>query len=357
MKYLTGFLLTALLVYSEAAYSQDVYVLRFEEDAHFVARVSQRAVSDVLTVGRVAVYGASERAIAVLSHKAAAGGYILDILDLSTGTVTASWPVDADPVMQLSGPSRDIVLSDAFAYFLTIKHSDVGASFHFNQLSLLDGYIRTLPLPARFANPRLTDFEGTPLLYSWNGFGVVRFDPLTQRFEELVSRVDVADVVSKEEMGKRSGKISASAFADHVAVSGAGVFRLSKFGNLHQVLNPDLSPLDADRSMPLGSAENILRLFETTFDDRPAIGVVRKVNGRLQLAYIDAERLSVVGKRVLPRGVVPQSIVGSTHNAVFYIDRSAGSIMRISKHSETMVSRLPAAQVAGARIVAVSGSG
>lgn len=356
MKDLTRLLAIALLACAHAAYSQDVYVLRFEGDAHSVTRVSQKAVANVLTVGRVAVYGASDRAMAVLSHKVAAGGYVLDIVDLSSGALSASWPIGAEPVMQLSGPSRDIVLSDAFAYFLSIEHSNVGASFHFNQLSLADGSVRTLPLPRRFANPRLTDFEGTPLLYSWNGFGVMRFDPLTQKFEDLVSRVDVAEVISAEEMAKRSGQISTFAVADHVAVSGAGVFRLSKLGNLHQVLNPELSPIDTDRSIPLGPAENILKLFATSFDDRPAIGVVRKVDDRLRLAYIDAERLSIISERALPGGVVLQSIVGSTHNATFYVDRSAGSIKRITKRAATTVSRLPASQVAGARIVTVSGS-
>jgi hypothetical protein len=355
MKHLTRILFTALLAYTQLVHSQDVYVLRSEEGAQYVSRVNQGATSEVLKVGHVAVYGATERALALLSHKAGGGDYTLNIVDLRTGTVTASWPVDEEPVMQLSGTSRGIVLSDAYAYFLTMTFGTSGASFRLSRLALADGSIRTLPIPQGVANPRLTDFEGTPLLTSWNGFGVVKFDPSTQQFEKLVSRVDVGEVISEEEVGKRSGRINASAFADHIAISGAGVFRLSKLGDLHQVLNPDLSPVDADRSIPVGPAENILRLFPTTSDGRPAIGVVRKVSGRLQLTCIDAERLSVVWNRALPSGAVPQTVVGSMNNEAFYFDRSEGLIKSISKRSDKELSRLPAAHLIDAAILAVSG--
>jgi hypothetical protein len=356
MKHLTGILFTALLAHTQLAHSQDVYVLRSEESGQYVSRVNQGAISEVLKVNQVAVYGATERALAVLSYKAGTGGFILDIIDLRAGTVAASWPVDEEPVMQLSGTSRGIVLSDAYAYFLTMTFGTSGASFRLSQLALADGSIRTLTIPQGFANPRLTDFEGTPLLTSWNGFGVVKFDPSTQEFEQLVSRVDVGEVLSKEEVGKRTGQINASASADHVAVSGAGVFRLSKLGDLHQVLNPDLSPVDADRSIPLGPTENILRLFPTTSEDRPAIGLVRKVGDRLQLECIDAESLSVVWKKTLPGDVVPQTVVGSMNNEVFYFDRSEGSIKRISKRSDRELYRLPKARLIGATILAVSDS-
>lgn len=356
MKHVTGLLFTALLGCAQLVHSQDVYVLRSEEGAQYLSRLNDGAISEVLKVSQVAVYGASERALAVLSRKVGAGGYTVDIVDLRTGTVTASWPIDEEPVMQLSGPSRGIVLSDAHAYFLTMKFGASGASFRLSQLALANGSIRAVPIPQTFANPRLTDFEGTPLLTSWNGFGVVKFDPATQQFAKLVSRVDVGEVISKEEVGRRSGEIGASAFADHVAVSGAGVFRLSKFGDLHQVLNPDLSPVDRDRSIPLGPATDILRLFPTTSDGRPAIGVVRKVSGRLQLTCIDAEGLSVAWEKALPGGVVPQTVVGSMSGEVFYFDRSEGSIKSISQRSGKELSRLPAAHLIGARILAVSGS-
>ena len=89
--------------------------------------------------------------------------------------------------------------------------------------------------------------------------------------------MEVADVISKEQAVTRVGHVNPYAVATHVAVSGAGVFRLSKLGNLHQVLNPDLILLDAGRTISVGSAENVLRLFGTTFNDRPAIGLLRKV--------------------------------------------------------------------------------
>ena len=356
MKHVIGLLFTSLLGCAQLAHSQDLYVLRSEAGAQYVSRVNEGTVSEVLKVSQVAVYGSSERALAVLSRKTAAANYVVDIVDFRTGTVTASWPIGEEPVMQLSGPSRGIVLSDSHAYFLTMKFGDSGASFRLSQLALANGSIRTVPIPKSFANPRLTDFEGTPLLTSWNGIGVVKFDPATQQFEKLVSRVDVGEVVSKEEVGKRSGQIGAGAFADHVAVSGAGVFRLSKFGDLHQVLNPDLTPVDADRSVPLGPAADILRLFPTTSEGRPAIGVVRKVNGRVQLTCIDAEGLSVAWEKALPAGVVPQTVVGSMNGETFYFDRSEGSIKSISKRSGKELSRLPAAHLISARILAVSGS-
>jgi hypothetical protein len=356
MKHVIGLLFTALLGCAQLAHSQDLYVLRSEAGAQYVSRMNEGTVSEVLKVSQVAVYGASERALAVLSRKTAAANYVVDIVDFRTGTVTASWPISEEPVMQLSGPSRGIVLSDSHAYFLTMRFGDSGASFRLTQLALANGSIRTVPIPKSFANPRLTDFEGAPLLTSWNGIGVVKFDPVTQQFEKLVSRVDVGEVVSKEEVGKRSGQIAAGAFADHVAVSGAGVFRLSKFGDLHQVLNPDLTPVDADRSVALGPAADILRLFPTTSEGRPAIGVVRKVNGRVQLTCIDAEGLSVAWEKALPAGVVPQTVVGSMNGETFYFDRSEGSIKSISKRSGKELSKLPAAHLISARILAVSGS-
>lgn len=260
--------------------------------------------------------------------------------------------------MQLSGPSRDIVLTDVAAFFLTVEHGgDAGASFQLNELSLADGTIRKVPLPTGFANPRLVNFGGVPLLYSWNGFGVARFDATSQRFDQLISRVDVGEVVSREEMAQRSGQIGAGAFADHVAVPGAGVFRLSKLGDLQQVLNADLSPVDEAHSISLGPAESVLRLFATTMDDRPGIAVVLKRNGGLQLAYVDALRLSMLGEQALSRGAVPQSFVGSSYNSVFYIDAAVASIKSLSKRSEKAVARLPASLVGTARILWISEGG
>lgn len=358
MRFLTKLLLAAVLLQSwQAVYSQDLYVLKIEGDADRIAKAHGGVLADVLKVGRTAVYGATENAIAVLSYRPA-GSYVLDLMDMATGALSASWPVAGEPVMQLSGPSRDIVLTDTAAYFLTLEHGgDTGASFHFNQLSLADGAIRQFPLPARFSNPRLVDYGGVPLLYSWNGFGVVKFDSVAGRFEELVSRVDVGDVISREEAGRRSGQIGASAFADHVAVPGAGVFRLSKLGELHRVLNADLSPVDAADSIALGPAENILRLFATTVDERPAIAAVLKTNAETKLVYVDAMRLNVLGERPLGRKAIPQSFLGSTRNTVFYIDRAAESIKALSKRSEKSIARLPAAPDTSARILAVAGGG
>lgn len=355
MKHLISFVLAALLAHSQASYSLDMFVLLSKEGTHSILKVDKRGVVDTLPVGQAAVYGASEHAIAILSYKPDARSYKLELVDMATDKVTVSWPVSTDPVMQLSGPSRDIVLSDTFAYFMTLERNDARASFVLNQLSLADGSIRTHPLPARFANPRLVDFEGTPLVYSWNGFGVVKFDPIAQAFEELVARVDVADVISKEQAATRSGQVNPYAAAEHVAVSGAGVFRLSKLGNLHQVLNPDLSPLDADRWVSVGPAENVLRLFATTFNDRPAIGVLRKVDGKLQLACIDAVSLKVVWEGNVPDGVVADSVVGSRENATFYVDRASGTINSIKQGKAVTVAKLPKPKLFTARIIAVSG--
>jgi hypothetical protein len=356
MKHLIPFMLATLLAYSGASHSQDIFLLLAKEGTHSILKVDKGAVIKTFSVGQAAVYGASEHAIATLSYKSAAQGYRLEVIDMSTDKVTASWPVSTEPVMQLSGPSRDIVLSDSFAYFMTIHRDDARAAFLLNQLSLADGSLRTHPLPAKFANPRLTDFEGTPLLYSWNGFGVFRFDPVAQGFEELVSRVDVADVISDEKRAARSGQVHPYAFANHVAVSGAGVFRLSTLGSLHQVLNPDMTPLDSDRSIQLGSAENILKLFATTFKDRPAIGVLRRVDGKLRLACLDTMPLKVLWETGLPDGAVVDSVVGSRRNAMFYVDRTSGSIKMITQDKNVNVARLPKSKLFTARLIAVTNS-
>jgi hypothetical protein len=354
MKLLISLVLTTFLAHSQASYSQGVFLLLSKEGTHFILKVDKRGVVDTLPVGQAAVFGASEHALAILSFKADAKSYKLDVIDMATDKVTVSWLVSAQPVMQLSGPSRDIVLSDTAAYFMTIERSDASAAFVLNQLSLADGALQKYPLPARFANPRLVDFEGTPLVYSWNGFGVAKFDAKARGFEELIARVDVADVISKEQAAARAGQVNPYAAAEHVAVSGAGVFRLSKLGNLHQVLNPDLSPLDTDRSVSVGPAENVLRLFATTFKDRPAIGVLRKVDGKLQLGCIDTATLKTVWESNVPDGVVADSVVGSRENVAYYVDRVGGTLNSITQGNDVAVAQLPKPKLFTARIIAVN---
>jgi len=146
------------------------------------------------------------------------------------------------------------------------------------------------------------------------------------------------------------------AFADYVPVPGTGVFRLTRYGELEQVLNPDLRHMTQPHpSKKVGFAGAVVRAFPGTFDAAPAVGLVRKQDGSLMFVYVDPVTLKAEWRTTLAPGVQPYSLFPAD-NAVFYVDGQKGGIFKISKDGTALVWKLTGtpADLFNTRILAMS---
>lgn len=293
------------------------------------------------------------------------GEYVLIVIDKTSERVTSSWPVYAQPAQQLSGPSRDIVLTPTFAYFATVRYgtngstiepNEHGGAFDFNRLSLADGKLQRFPLPSDCLNPRVVDFAGTPLIYAWNGYGVWKFDTAKGSLEQIVSRLDIEDTLVTDDAG--SAATRQAAFADYVMIPGTGVFRLSRLGGLRQLLDANLAYVGGRPSLDLGADGVVVRVFPASLKRQVAVGVLRKKEEGMFFAYVEPRSMKVQSETSLPKGTVPDSIVVLPEGAILYVDRDTASIDEASDagtKSLWTLARLDAgARPFGSRILLVS---
>jgi hypothetical protein len=315
------------------------------------------ALRTIATPGRVASYGQSGRELGFLSYEIPLARHVLTLIDRSTQAVTASVLIDMDenvhPLQWNSGAIRNLVLTGQFAYFVSYTHANSGGGpdrnpsggiFDLDRVTLADGKLEQFPLPKDCVNPRIADFGGTPLVYSWEGFGVSKFDVAKRRLVTLVSNDDVVDIIDREGNAKyvRRGPETAI-FSNYVVVPGAGAFRLSRVGELQQILNANLILVSLPRrTVKLANPGERPEILLGRFHGAPAIGVVRNLGDHLDFRYVDPATFNVEWEATLPISANISSIYGLSDNAVVYLDQATASIARLTRQGTTVMQKVSA---------------
>ncbi len=335
---------TLLTAWSGVLLAQEAWVLQYRSDRYVLARTSVATLKDVASFVGPATWGESAAALAVLSYKPALGGYVLDLIDKSSQQTLVTWPIGGVPTVQHGGPASMVMLTDADAYFITLHgYSSPGpndlAGFDFNRLRLADGTIQRVPLSKNFASPRVVSLSATPLIYEWNGYGVWEFDAARGAIRKLVGQAELSDILASENAARREPSRS-EGVAEFVAVPGAGMFRLSKAGELHQILRADLTPVSAPhRAAALGGGK--IQVFSIEVEGRPAIGFLREDDtGLTTFGYVDARSLTVTTQATMPHASVADLAVPAANGNLYYLDRTTHSIERLSKQGATTVHTL-----------------
>jgi hypothetical protein len=313
------------------------------------------ALRTVATPGSIASYGQTDRVLGFLSYQALLARHVLTIINKQTQEVTASVFIDMDenvhPVRWMSGAILNLVLTERFAYFVSYTWGDgdsaphrnaSGGSFDFDRVTLASGKLEQFPLPVECVNPRLVDFEGTPLIYAWEGFGIWKFDGAKQRLVTLVSTRDVGDIAEREGDARYGGRGKVAA-ADYVLVPAAGAFRISRLGELQQVLNADLTPVSLPRrTVKVAAVGQNPEMLLGRFHGAPAIGVVRSSSDRLEFEYVDPATFNVEWHTTLPKSAVIPSLYGLSDAAVVYLDQATSSIDKTTPEGTTVMQKLSA---------------
>jgi hypothetical protein len=239
------------LCMSSVAFSQEAWFLLPREGYHssLVAMTADGAVQSIAELGFAMSYGESREAMAFLSGNRH-GTSMLDVISKSSKQNTLSLPIAKAAVPKLSGVERSIALTDNFIYFAAfhappirppVSKNELGGVFDFIQVSLRGGEVTSMALPPDCGSPTVVDFNGTPLVFAYNGYGVWKFDPSTNALQRLVSKEDLADVLTEECRAFDCGANRPQVFAEYVGVPGAGVFRVSQLGSLDEVLDVNLA--------------------------------------------------------------------------------------------------------------------
>jgi hypothetical protein len=307
-------------------------------------------------------FGESPTQIALISHDQAAAQNQLRVIAKETRQVLWIWPVAATPVQQASGPAPDIVLVEDAAYLLAHTmtlaanaapvRNERGGMFNVLRIALRTGETTVLPLGKEFRNPRLANFDGVPLVTDWAGYAVWRLASDRNSMTSVIEEEHLADILRAERSDETRRKLPFSARADFVAVPGAGVFRMSRFGRLHRVAGAGLEPLPAPHaSLDIGPAQNKEMLLAATSQKDPAIAVVRRTGATRTVTFIDALSLSTLWERELPQGASPWSMLAAGADTVLYIENRQGSLVRTSRDLTSVLRLLPADQVASSRVL------
>jgi hypothetical protein len=312
-----------------AAFAQQGWILLGGGDQGDIYRAEEGGgLRHVARVGNSVTYGETESALAVISRRTYSDPMLLQIFDKKTEKTTAEWPLPGFSVQQLSGPSRDVALTDQFAYYVSIRYgkdgqslepNELGGNFDFHRVALADGRSDRYPLSPQCANPRVVAFAGSPLVYSWNGSRVWVFDSGASPLEALALR-DVADEPSPPRMGR---------FADYAVIADVGVFRVSRSSVLTQVLDARLQSVGARKTLDLSPKGTVIRIIPAGFGNRPAVGVLINKESELRYVAVDPASLKVLRELVLPAHAVLDSVTVTRDGSLTYVDRHAAAIRRI----------------------------
>lgn len=341
-------LLLSLFASPGPAMAQQAWLLLHGTEQAGIYRAQNGEMRQVAQVGDIVVYGETASSLAVISQRTPADKVLLQVIDKKSQRVTATWPLQGYPTPQLSGPSRDVALTDRFAYYVALRYgedgktlvpNELGGHFDFYRVSLADGKFDRFPLSYECANPRVIVWNDSPLVYSWNGYGVWRFDPGQRALQPLVLRRDIDDTIVASDASNLAATEPTS-FADYVALPGVGVFRTSRLGSLNQILDPTL----ARKAIPGASVHlgakggDVIRTFPAAYESKPAIGALTKRDGELRYAVINPASMKVVRELVVPEQAVLDSVTISRTGSVAYVDRRELAVRRITEEgSETLL--------------------
>ena len=312
-----------------AACAQQAWVLLAGGDQGDIYRAEEGGgLRHVARVGNSVTYGETESALAVISRRTYADPMLLQIFDKKTEKTIVQWPLPGFSVLWLSGPSRDVALTDEFAYYVSIRYAadgrspepnELGGNFDLYRVALADGKSDRYPLSPECANPRVVAFAGSPVVYSWGGSRVWVFDSGASPLEALALR-DVADEPSPPRMGR---------VADYAVIADIGVFRVSRSSVLTQVLDARLQSIGARTTLDLSPKGIVIRIIPARFGNQPAVGLLIEKKSELRYVAVDPASLKVLRELVLPQHAVLDSITVALDGSITYVDQQAAQIRRI----------------------------
>jgi hypothetical protein len=355
---LVGLLLAAG---SGAAHSQTAWLLEWRSNQFAVVRAQGQSVRDIVTIrDAMPNYGESRRAVVVVAE-----GFV-HVVDKEAATV-ASFQLAAqprfigDPTQDLSGPHRNMLVTDDHAFIPTMRVyasvplNELGGQYDIVQMSLADGSLRLIPLPEDCVGPQLAEIGGVPVVYTPDRDKAWRLDSADGRVVGILGTDDVGELRRKEVDGLKGVPGVPRALIRYAPVPAAGVFRLSRLGELDQILDEHLARFGpATGSVALGPAHDVLALKSGTTTASTAIGVVRRQEGKITFTYLDAFSLDVVWASDVTQGAIPLSFYTADDGSVFYIDGATGAVIRLSQRDGGSTSwQLPPRQSDSARILSI----
>jgi hypothetical protein len=328
----------------------ELWMTRHEGEIEYVTALASAGPETVDTQRAATLaFGESPARLLVASWNPDAAENQLRVIDKQTRQLIAIWPVPERPVSLLSGAAPDIVVLDEVAYLLSHSSDLVpgavfvrnarGGTFNVVRIALRTGATHVLPLGDAFANPRLTNYLGIPVVTDWAGFAVWRLADDGAQMIAVVGQQELCDILPLERSDQARRILPYSARPDFVVVPGSGVFRLSSFGELHRITDARLAPLRPPHaSLRLGPAQFQERLLAGFSRRGPAIVSVRNENQRRTLTFIDAATLEILWQRELPGGTRPWTVTATGVDAVVYIDAQERAI-KLTDREETRVFR------------------
>lgn len=303
-----------------------------------LAKADARGIHTVASTSTRATYGQSRALVALLSRDNATTSRF-QAYDKTTFRPVYEWSAPGLPASQLSGASPDVVLTDRYAYFITIINTPQGpragpglTPFDFHRLTLADSSLQTVPLPLGCANPRLTSIDGAPYLYSWDGETVWKYETTSGKFVTVVSSDDLDE--SSIASASAIPQPSLPPVSDYAIVPQAGIFRLSREGTLKQIVQSDLISFPTNvPAIGIPSAGKVLRLYTGPDQKRPTIGLLKQLPGEKQFYSLDAMTRKVQWSAVVRQSVAIDSVQIGGDGAVYYVDADTVTVLRTLKES------------------------
>lgn len=350
MKTLLAGLMSVLLAGGAHAAAKEALLLIHENQHYAVIETDGTTSTEVVRLGDQVSYGESARAFAFASNTKSQGTtWLLDVLDKKTRQVVSSQPIQGDLLTQLSGPAKEVVLTDSAAYFITIRYAAdrssfiqnaKGGMFDFNVLRLSDGHLQTFALPTDFVNPSVAELEGVPIVSSWEGHSVWKFNTAMNALEPILGPAELSTVTKAERSASAARRVPQDTFAAFVVVPRVGVFRVNRLGEMQKVLTPSLAreqtgaaatAVGKGRGKRIVEAPNLLRIYPATYNGSPAIGALRKREEKTYLSYLDPATRDVLWQWPVSSGVLPQSVFAAPDGASYYVDWDAGTLTEVTK--------------------------
>jgi hypothetical protein len=344
--------LTLQLLLPTVAMSDNAWLLLDAGEHSAVVMMEGAQTVGSITLGDQVSFGESTDSFVFLALDKSKPGFVMHRVSKSDRASIVTQPIVGHPVADLSGPIRSVIVEDDVVYYVRlrlidgsrteIERNEKGGAFDLCRLLILTGETEVWPLPKEIANVRLAQYGKDVLIYSWNGYRVWRWDSLNRKLDPLVQQEDVADILTEED----NATIRLGAFADFAVLPGFGVYRLSRTGHVHQVLdtqlrNPDTTPVNSPRRHldVTGGAESRLVAKSQTSNDS-LIGVISKNPSHWLFSLIDVTTFEVIERTELPLSIIPSSLF-LDDRILYYFDQDTNSLNRASNSNVVTLWRNP----------------
>lgn len=374
MKKRAGAMLLGICAWGMAQ-AQQAWLLLSRTDHYELATTADGHLQTVLSLGKVAAYGESPETLAFITPDPDTRASRLDVLDKASRKVVLTLPVSTRQQAHFAGIVEDLVLTSRYVYFVSIHTNsarqmslnNLGGRLDLTQVRLVDGSLKTFPLPPSCHTAHLANYAGVPLVYAWNGTGVWKLEEDNGTLLSLVQEHDVADIAARER-GNCNCKSAPGAgpFADDIALPGAGVFRVSRMGKLEKLLDADLTTVKAPRpsidlGLDLGSDGQFAALSRGMLNGHPVIGVLGVRGEQTVFQYRNPDTLSVEWQIAFPSTVVsPARASLAVPSGLLFVNQGKGTIDRATPTGTEVLWNLhdldPTAVSASTRVILFSES-